>query len=143
MNGNTCDQAAARGWLQFGQNINSDNCLQILFKGAIKNIENAIEAIENNDFNRAHVQVIVAQEMIARWAVVFSQNSHEAKRSTQIYDYLQSKLCDANIKKDTRLLKAIMNFMFVISDTYHLKEDSSMFNSLSEISLTLVFSETG
>jgi len=141
--GNTRDQGAETGWLQFGQNIYSDKYLLILFNSAIKNIENAVIAIEDNNFNRAHIQVIVAQEMIAKWALSFPGDSLEAKRIMQIHDYLQGKLSDANIKKDTGLLKAIMNLMIIISETYCHDKEPSIFSSLSNFPLTKVFSETG
>lgn len=128
---------------KFDSNLDSNKLLAILFDSAIKNIENAAKAIEDNDFNRAHIQVIVAQEMLAKWAFSFSQESLEAKRTTQIHDYLQSILSDANIKKDTELMKAIRNLMIVIAETFCLEQDPSIFSSLVNTPLTKVFSETG
>ncbi len=124
-------------------NIESDKLLVILLKSIIKNIENAIKAIEENNFNRAHVQVIVAQEMLSRWALSLPKDSLDTKNLNKTHDYLQSKLSDANIKKDTGLLKEIRRLMILVSDNYHQEEKPLIFNSLSGVTLTRVFSETG
>lgn len=125
------------------ENIDSEKLLMILLKSTIKNIENAIKAIEENNFNRAHVQVIVAQEMLSRWVLSFPQDSLEAKNLDKTHDYLQRQLSDANIKKDTGLLKEIRRIMILLSDTYQLDEKPVIFSSLSKVPLTRVFSETG
>lgn len=124
-------------------NIDSDKLLVILLKSTIKNIENAIKAIEENNFNRAHVQVIVAQEMLSRWALSLPKDSLDTKNLNKTHDYLQSKLSDANIKKDTGILKEIRRLMILVSDNYHQEEKPIIFNSLSGVALTRVFSETG
>lgn len=123
-------------------NIDADKLLMIHLKNAIKNIENAIKAIEENNFNRAHIQVIVAQEMLARWVLSFPGESLEAKNLNKIYDYLQSKLSDANIKKNTGILKETRRLMILLSEAYRLEEKPLIFNSLSEVPITRVFSET-
>lgn len=142
MSGNARIWGANEYSLDF-ENFDSDKLLMILLKSTIKNIENAIKAIEENNFNRAHVQVIVAQEMLSRWVLSFPQDSRETKNLNKTHDYLQSKLSDANIKKDTGLLKEIRRLMILLSDTCYLEERPLIFNSLNEVPLTRVFSETG
>ncbi|MEN6328636.1 MAG: flagellar protein FliS [Syntrophomonas sp.] len=124
-------------------NNDSDKLLVILLNNTIKNIENAIKAIEESNFNRAHVQVIVAQEMLSRWVLSLPQDSLNTKNLNKTHDYLQSKLSDANIKKDTGILEEIRCLMILLSDFYRLEEKPLVLNSLSEIPLTRVFSETG
>ncbi|MDD3024664.1 MAG: flagellar protein FliS [Syntrophomonadaceae bacterium] len=142
MNGNTSMLSVNCG-PNIYVNEYSDKLFMIFFNSAMKNIENAISAIKEKNFNQAHIQLIIAQEMIAKWITSFPQEYLETINLAQNCEYLLSKLRDANIKKDLAVLMEIRNIMVILSNTYGDEEIASIASSLADSSLKTVFSETG
>ena len=72
----------------------------MLYEGAIKFMNIAKYAIENKEMERVHVSLIRAQDIILELNYSLDMNYEISKNLRNLYDFVLSKLVDANINKD-------------------------------------------
>jgi len=92
----------------------------MLFDGAIKSIKLAQIAIDKHDIEKAHNNIINAEEIIYELA-----NSVDTKVESDIpnqlltlYDFINSQLQEANIKKDKQKLTQVLDMLTTLSDSW-------------------------
>ena len=78
----------------------------MLYEGAIKFCNIAIMAIESNDMEKAHVNIMKTQRII------------EEFRNTLDRKYELRRLFDANIKKDKEILEEVNGHLRSLRDTW-------------------------
>jgi flagellar protein FliS len=76
----------------------------MLYRGATRFVASAIEAIERNDIQVAHNNLVRAQAVITELldSLDFERGGDIASNLAQIYMYLRSRLIEANLRKDAR-----------------------------------------
>ncbi len=72
----------------------------MLYDGAIKFMNIAKYAIENKEMEKVHVSLIRAQDIILELNYSLDMNYEISKELRNLYDFVLSKLVDANINKD-------------------------------------------
>ncbi len=90
----------------------------LLYEGAIKFCNIAIMAIEKKDFDKAHTNIIKAQNIIIEFRSTLNFDYPIAKDFDVAYDCIYERLLQANIKKDTVLLEEALGFIRDMRDTW-------------------------
>lgn len=90
----------------------------MLYDGAIKFCNLAITAIEEKDIPKAHQNIIKAERIIEEFQSTLDHKYPVAKDFDEVYQYLLSRLIQANIKKDTEILEEVLKHLRTMRDTW-------------------------
>lgn len=90
----------------------------LLYEGAIKFCNIALVAIEKNDVEKAHTNIVKAEMIIEELQSTLNHKYPVAKDFDNIYKYIYSLLIDANMKKDAEILEKAIKEFRGIRDTW-------------------------
>lgn len=90
----------------------------MLYDGAIKFANIAIVAIEKNDIEKAHNNIIKVERIILEFKACLDHKYPVAKDFEQVYNYLIRRLHEANMKKDAEILEEILKHLRTMRDTW-------------------------
>ncbi len=90
----------------------------MLYEGAIKFCNMALIAIEKNDYEKAHINIKKAENIITEFKITLNHKYPVAKDFENIYNYIYSLLVDANIKKDPEILNQALDQIRGMRDTW-------------------------
>ena len=90
----------------------------MLYEGAIKFCNVAQAAIEENDVQKAHTNIIKAQRIIDYLRQTLDMKYAVAQDFENIYSYLGTRLIQANMKKDPEILKEVNEHLHSVRDTW-------------------------
>ncbi len=77
------------------------NLIVMLYEGAIRFIDTAIEEIEEKNFEKAHENIIKAERIISELSRTLDLSTGEiSKQLLMMYDYMLRQLIQANISKN-------------------------------------------
>lgn len=90
----------------------------MLYNGAIRFIKLGIAAIEQKDMNSKHMNFIKAQNIVDELQATLDMNYEISRNLVSLYDYIQSKLFEANAKKDKAAANESLNLITELRDTW-------------------------
>ena len=90
----------------------------MLYEGAIKFCNIAIMAIENNEMEKAHINIMMTQRIIEEFRNTLDRQYEVAEDFDRIYVYVLRRLFDANIKKDKEILEEVNGHLRSLRDTW-------------------------
>lgn len=90
----------------------------MLYEGAIKFGNVAIVAIEENDIQKAHVNIVKVQKIIDYLRQTLDMKYAVAQDFENIYSYLSRRLVEANIKKDKDILEEVNTHLRAVRDNW-------------------------
>ena len=90
----------------------------MLYEGAIKFCNVAEKAIEENDVQKAHTNIVKAQRIIDYLRQTLDMKYPVAQDFENIYSYLGTRLVQANMKKDVDILKEVNEHLHSVRDTW-------------------------
>ena len=90
----------------------------LLYEGAIKFCNFAILAIEQNDIQKAHTNIVKVEKIIEEFQATLDHKYPIAKDFDNVYNYLHQQLIQANIKKDADILKEVLGHLRTMRDTW-------------------------
>ena len=90
----------------------------MLYEGAIKFCNIADAAIENNDIEKAHANIVKTQRIIDYLRQTLDMKYPVAQDFERIYSYLSRRLIEANIRKDKEILKEVNEHLRSVRDTW-------------------------
>ena len=90
----------------------------MLYEGAIKFCNIAIVAIEQNDVEKAHNNIVKVQRIIEEFQITLDYKYATAKDFNEVYTYLLMRLRDANMKKDIEILEEVLKHLRTMRDTW-------------------------
>ena len=90
----------------------------MLYEGAIKYCNIAIDAAEQKNVMKAHSNIVKVENIIAYLRNTLDMKYAVAKEYDRMYDYLQRRLFQANMKKDAEILKEVNTHLRSIRDTW-------------------------
>ncbi|MDR7856879.1 flagellar export chaperone FliS [Tissierella sp.] len=85
----------------------------MLYEGAIKFMNIGKYSIENKNYEKTHSSLMRAQDIITELSYSLDMNYEISKELRGLYDFVLSKLVDANIKKD---INAIDEALVIVND---------------------------
>lgn len=90
----------------------------MLYEGAIKFMNIAKYSMENKDLERTHSSLMRAQDIIMELNYSLDMNYEISKEFRSLYDFVLSKLVDANIKKSIESLEEALIIINDMKDTW-------------------------
>lgn len=90
----------------------------MLYEGAIKFCNIAIMGIEQKDIEKAHTNIMKTERIINHLRVTLDMKYPVAQDFDRIYVYLERRLLEANMKKDTEILEEILTHLRSVRDTW-------------------------
>lgn len=90
----------------------------MLYDGAIKFCNIAVVAIEHKDVEKAHTNIIKAQKIIDYFRQTLDMKYEVAKDFDRVYTYLERRLVEANMKKETEILEEVLTHLRSMRDTW-------------------------
>ena len=90
----------------------------MLYDGAVKFTNIAIEAIEAGDIEKAHNNIVKAQNIIVEFRSTLDVKYPVAKDFDVVYDYIYRRLVEANMKKDKDILVEALKHIKTMRDTW-------------------------
>jgi flagellar protein FliS len=90
----------------------------MLYDGAIKFCNLAMTAIDNNDLETAHNNIRKVERIITEFDTSLDDRFEVSQDFHNVYHYLQSRLRDANVKKDKEVLEEVLKHLRTMRDTW-------------------------
>ncbi len=90
----------------------------MLYDGAIKFCNIAEAAVEKNDVEKAHINIVKVQHIIDYLRQTLDMKYPVAQDFERIYEYLARRLREANMKKDKAILEEVNTHLHSVRDTW-------------------------
>lgn len=90
----------------------------MLYEGAIKFCNIADAAIEHDDIEKAHLNIVKAQRIVDYLRQTLDMKYEVAADFERVYLYLSDRLIAANIKKDREILVECVGHFRTMRDTW-------------------------
>jgi len=90
----------------------------MLYEGAIKFSNIALAAMENDDVEKAHNNVIKVRNIILEFQSTLNYDYPVAKDFNNVYEYLKFRLTEANLHKEPAIMEEILGHLRTMRDTW-------------------------
>ena len=90
----------------------------MLYEGSIKFCNMAIRGIEQNDVEKANRNILKVEKIIQYLRETLDMKYPVAQDFDNIYVYLNSRLVEANMKKDIEILEEVCGHLRSVRDTW-------------------------
>lgn len=90
----------------------------MLYNGCLKFIHLAKGAIAQQNFEERNKNIIKAQNIIRELMVTLNMDIEVSDQLMQMYDYMNRRLVEANIKNDSTILDEVEGFVTQFRDTW-------------------------
>lgn len=90
----------------------------MLYEGAIKFCNIAMDAIDKKDIQKAHDNIVKIQRIIDYLRVTLDMKYPVAQDFERIYEYISTRLIEANVKKEKEILEEIYDHLKNIRDNW-------------------------
>jgi len=91
----------------------------MLYDGAVKFLNLANEAIPKKEFMTANTNIIKSQNIITELMVSLNMEVGEiAKNLYSLYDYMNRRLIQANIKKDPKIINEVKGMLLELREVW-------------------------
>ncbi len=90
----------------------------MLYNGCLKFINQAKKAIASKDIEAKNTNIQKAQAIIQELMVTLNMEVAVSESLLSLYDYLNRRLIEANIKNDAAILEEVEGFVTEVRDTW-------------------------
>ncbi len=90
----------------------------MLYEGAIKFCNIALDAIRQKQIEKAHNNIIKVEKIILEFQSTLNHNYPVAEDFDAVYSYLMRRLAEANVKKDSEILEEVLGHLRTMRDTW-------------------------
>lgn len=90
----------------------------MLYEGAIKFCNIAIEACKEKDIEKAHIHIVKTERIIDHLRITLDMKYPVAKDFEMIYSYLTDRLIEANMSKDVEILEEVNTHLRSVRDNW-------------------------
>ncbi|MEK4223511.1 flagellar export chaperone FliS [Bacillus sp. FSL W8-0116] len=90
----------------------------MLYNGCLKFMLQAKKAIEDKNFEKKNTYIQKAQNIIRELMVTLNMDVELSKNLMAVYDYMNRRLIQANVKNDLEILDEVMEFITELRDTW-------------------------
>ncbi len=90
----------------------------MLYDGAIKFCNQAIQAVDARNIQNAHTNIIKVERIIQEFQSTLNHRYPVAKDFDNVYQYLLRQLQQANFKKDKAILEAVLRHLRTMRDAW-------------------------
>lgn len=90
----------------------------MLYEGAIKFCNIALMGLEQGDMMKVHTNIVKAENIIVEFQSTLNHKYPVAEDFDKVYNYIYSRLVEANIKKDKEILEEALGHIRTMRDTW-------------------------
>lgn len=90
----------------------------MLYNGLMRFLMQADKSIENKETEKAHENIVRAQDIIMEFQATLDMQYDISHNLLQLYDYMNRRLIEANIKKDRKIIAEVLRFATELRDTW-------------------------
>lgn len=90
----------------------------MLYDGAVKFSNIAIEALEEGNIEKAHNNIVKVQNIIVEFRSTLDMKYPVAKDFDVVYDYVYRRLVEANMKKDKEIMEEALGHIKTMRETW-------------------------
>ena len=90
----------------------------MLYDGAIKFTNIAIQAVEENDYGKANTYIQKTERIIEEFRNTLDFKYPVAQEFENVYKMIAEKLLYANMKKDAEVLQEVLKHLRIMRDTW-------------------------
>ncbi|SEA39759.1 flagellar protein FliS [Thalassobacillus cyri] len=90
----------------------------MLYNGCLKFIKLAGKAIDSRDYEQKNINIQKAQKIIQEFMVTLDPEASISKEIMPLYDYINRRLLDANLKNDKNILGEASELVGELRDTW-------------------------
>ena len=90
----------------------------MLYEGAIKFCNLAIVGVEEKNIEKAHNNIVKAENIIAEFRATLNFKYPVAQDFENVYAYIARRLIEANIKKDVEILEEVLEHLREMRNTW-------------------------
>ena len=90
----------------------------MLYDGAVKFCNIALEGIDEKDIAKANNNIIKAEKIIVELRATLDMKYPVANEFDRVYDYIYRRLVEANMKKDKDILNEALKHIKTMRDTW-------------------------
>lgn len=92
--------------------------LLMLFEGLLKNLRTGEKAINQQNMNLAHNQLVKAQDIITELMATLNMDYELSGNLLALYDYMHQRLVLANTAKDSAIIQEVYEFAAELRTTF-------------------------
>lgn len=90
----------------------------MLYQGLVKFIRLSKLAVQNNNFEESHKNNLRAQDILTELMVTLKTGYAISEQLQTMYDYMKSRLVEANINKNIEVLEEVEGFALELTETW-------------------------
>jgi flagellar protein FliS len=90
----------------------------MLYNGAVKFIKQAMKQMEEKNIEGTHNAIVRAQEIILHLNDTLNMELQLSEKLALLYDYINRRLIEANIKKEKQILEEALNLVEELRDAW-------------------------
>ncbi|UJF27092.1 flagellar export chaperone FliS [Planococcus sp. 107-1] len=90
----------------------------MLYNGSLKFMKLAKKAMADNNFQEKNTNIIKAQNITQELRVTLDPDAEISKNMEQLYEYMYTRLIEANTKNDLAILEEVESLMVELRDTW-------------------------
>lgn len=90
----------------------------MLYNGAIRFITESMQAIDQGNLEKANAANLRAQDIVREFMCTLDMQHEISQNYFKLYDYIEYRLLQANIKKDKSQLEEAKNLLIELRDTW-------------------------
>jgi len=90
----------------------------MLYDGAIKFCNIAIEGCNEKDISKAHTNITKAEKIIDHLRITLDTRYPVSQDFERIYSYISRRLMEANMSKDVEILEEVNTHLRAVRDTW-------------------------
>lgn len=90
----------------------------MLYDGAIKFSNLAIAGIEEKNFYKANTNIQKVENIIREFRATLNFKYPIAKEFDNVYEYLERRLIEANLKKDKEIMEEVLKHLRTMRETW-------------------------
>lgn len=90
----------------------------MLYNGLVRFLTQAKKALEEKNLEESHKNLVRAQDIIVEFQTTLDMSYEISKNLFLLYDYMYTRLVDANFKKDPAIAAEVLNMAMQLRDTW-------------------------
>ena len=90
----------------------------MLYDGALKFMNQAIDAAENQDYQKTNALIIRVEDIIREFQITLDFQYEISNQLHSLYDYMHRRLVEANMRKDIEIMKEVRDMFREFRDTW-------------------------
>jgi flagellar secretion chaperone FliS len=90
----------------------------MLYNGSLKFLHIAKKAIEDKNIELKNTNIQKVQAIVSELMVTLNMDLEVSKNMMSLYDYLNRRLAEANVKNDVSILEEVEGFLTDFRDTW-------------------------